>query len=138
MCLKTSSWSSKISGELVTDHSAPSGNDLRQPYSFLGLCCKGNPGSGAQRRRTGRVPCCKGLKKTRGESMLEEEAPCDRLRKLMVNILMNLLYPALKRLPFRVSKLTHCRPKEAVQSGLRLKPCKRQTASAARHGWQLP
>jgi len=32
--------------------------------------------------------------------MLEEEAPCDRLRKLMVNILMNLLYPALKRLPF--------------------------------------
>jgi len=40
----------------------------------------GDPGSGAQRRRTGRVPCCKGLKKTRGESMLEEGAPWDRLQ----------------------------------------------------------
>ncbi|PXF53434.1 MAG: hypothetical protein C4B57_09650 [Deltaproteobacteria bacterium] len=50
------------------------------PASFLGLCSMGDPGSGAQRRRTGRVPCCKGLKKTRGESMLEEEAPCDRLQ----------------------------------------------------------
>jgi len=39
------------------------------------------PGSGAQRRRTGEgLPCCEGLKKTRGESMLEEGAPlCDRL-----------------------------------------------------------
>jgi len=39
------------------------------------------PGSGAQRRRTGEgLPCCKGLKKTRGESMLEEGVPlCDRL-----------------------------------------------------------
>jgi len=62
-----------ITGELLY------GNDLRQPCSFLGLCRKGNPGSGAQRRRTGRLPCCKGLKKTRGESMLEEEVPCDQL-----------------------------------------------------------
>jgi len=50
------------------------------PVSFLGLCSMGNPGSGAQRRRTGEgLPCCKGLKKTRGESMLEEEAPRDQL-----------------------------------------------------------
>ena len=32
---------------------------------------------------------------------------------------------------FRVSKLTHRRPKEAVQFGPRSKPCKRQTAPAA-------
>ena len=64
----------------VTDHRVLLlGTICVSPVSFLGLCRKGNPGSGAQRRRTGRVPCCKGLKKTRGESMLEEEAPCDRL-----------------------------------------------------------
>ncbi|MBW1927384.1 MAG: hypothetical protein JRI35_09410 [Deltaproteobacteria bacterium] len=74
---------------------------------------------------------------------------------------MNPLYPALKRLPFSgfqssliadrrgsairpaVETLQKAnrscgRTGEAVQSGPRLKPCKRQTAPAAGHGWQLP
>jgi len=46
-----------------------------------------------------------------------------------VNILMNPLYPALKRLPFSgFQGSLIARPKEAVQSGPRSKPCKRQTA----------
>ena len=47
------------------------------PVVFLVFAAWETPGSGAQRRRTGEgLPCCEGLKKTRGESMLEEGAPC--------------------------------------------------------------
>jgi len=51
------------------------------PVVFLVFAVWETPGSGAQRRRTGEgLPCCEDLKKTRGESMLEEGAPlCDRL-----------------------------------------------------------
>jgi len=49
------------------------------PASFPGLYSMGNPGSGAQRRRTGRVPCCKGLKKTRARACWKKKLPCDRL-----------------------------------------------------------
>jgi len=46
------------------------------PVVFLAFAAWETPGSGAQRRRTGEgLPCCEGLKKTRGESMLEEGAP---------------------------------------------------------------
>ena len=69
---------------------------------------------------------------------VSKKAECKIQSQPTVNILMIPLYPALKQFAFfRVSKLTHCRPKEAVQFGPRLKPCKRQTASTARHGWQL-
>ena len=45
---------------------------------------------------------------------------------------VNPLYPALKRLPFcRVSKLTHRRPKEAVQFGPLPKTLQKQTAPVA-------
>ena len=39
---------------------------------------------------------------------------------------------------FRVSKLTHCRPERQCNPARCPKPCKRQTAPAAGHGWQLP
>ena len=48
------------------------------PAGFPGLYSMGNPGSGAQRRRTGRgqdSPMSKALRKQGAESMLEEEAP---------------------------------------------------------------
>jgi len=38
-------------------------SDLRKSRSFPGFCSMENPGSEAQRRRTGRVPCCKSLRK---------------------------------------------------------------------------
>ncbi|MBW1925953.1 MAG: hypothetical protein JRI35_01940 [Deltaproteobacteria bacterium] len=47
------------------------------PVVFLVFAAWETPSSGAQRRRTGEgLPCCEGLKKTRGGSMLEEGAPC--------------------------------------------------------------
>ena len=48
------------------------------PRSFPGFCCGGNPGSGAQRRRTGRVPCCKGLRKQGAGACWKKKLPCDR------------------------------------------------------------
>jgi len=54
---------------------------------------------------------------------------------------MNPLYPALERLPFsgfQSSLIADRRGSAILQSGPRSKPCKRQTAPAAGHGWQLP
>ena len=39
---------------------------------------------------------------------------------------------------FRVSKLTHRGPERQCNPARYPKPCKRQTAPAAGHGWQLP
>ncbi|PXF53417.1 MAG: hypothetical protein C4B57_09560 [Deltaproteobacteria bacterium] len=56
---------------------APSENDLRQPCSFLGLCSMGNPRlRSAAEENGGGSPMLRRPQKTRGESMLEEGAPC--------------------------------------------------------------
>ena len=74
---------------------------------------------------------------------LRQEAGADGLLKSKIFLSDNCKYsyePVISCLEavafFRVSKLTHCRPKEAVQFGPRSKPCKRQTAPAAGHGRQ--
>ncbi|MBW1926338.1 MAG: hypothetical protein JRI35_03935 [Deltaproteobacteria bacterium] len=49
---------------------------------------------------------------------------------------MNPLYPALERLPFSGFQSSLIADRRGSQSGPRSKPCKRQTAPAAGHGWQ--
>ena len=73
---QTASAATGYTGELLLETICVS------PVVFLVFAAWETPGSGAQRRRTGEgLPCCKGLKKTRGGSMLKEGAPlCDRLR----------------------------------------------------------
>jgi len=59
-----------VTGELLLETICVS------PVVFLVFAAWETPGSGAKRRRTGEgLLCCKGLKKTRGESMLEEGTP---------------------------------------------------------------
>jgi len=59
----------------------------------------------------------------------------DKMRKYPVNP----LYPALERLPFSGFQSSPIADRKRQCNPVRYpKPCKRQTAPAAGHGWQLP